>query len=224
MSQDLAAPRRTSQGDLRNWLEEEILEGRFRPGERLDEQAIGRQFKVSRTPVREALLQLASLGLVTFQPRQGPMVAVLSVKQIVAMWEVFTRLEGLCAEFAARRMTPAERVALQAMHQRMATVLKSGDAARYDKANRLFHEAIYQGGRNEFLTNQLKDIRRRLRVYGRYPFQRAGGMARSYATHGVIVAAIVAGQEAAAEAAMREHVVSGLSFLDFVAELPKDAD
>ena len=221
-AQPEVAAGRSRTGKLRSWLEEEILEGRLRPGERLNEEAICKRFHVSRTPVRDALLQLASLGLVVFQPRQGARVSRLSVKQIVAMWEVFTRLEGLCAEFATRRMTGEERKNLATLHKRTEGVLKSGDVARYDEANRAFHEAIYEGCRNEFLTNQLKDIRRRLRVYGRLPFQRAGGMERSYAGHARIVIAILNGDEVAAETAMREHVVSSLSFLDFLAELPAD--
>src|SRR4051812_29398608 len=93
------------QGELRVCLENEILEGKIAPGTFLRENEICRRFKVSRTPVREALLQLASLDLIEFRPRRGAIVRQMSVKQIAAMWEVLTSLEALAAGLAARRMT-----------------------------------------------------------------------------------------------------------------------
>jgi DNA-binding GntR family transcriptional regulator len=211
------------QGDIRAWLENEILEGRLRPGDRVDEQEVCRAFAVSRTPVREALLQLASIDLVEFRPRQGAMVLRISVRQIAAMWEVMTSLEGLCAELAARRMNDAERDALRVVHETSRSAAANGDVDGYDRCNRLFHEGIYVGCRNEYLATHVRDIRGRLRVYRRYPFQRAGGMERSHDGHEAVLQALVAGDGAAAGAAMREHVAGGLSFLDLVAELPPGA-
>ena len=71
--------------DLRRRLEREILSGRLSPGEKLDETKLAQRFKVSRTPVREALLQLASVGLVDMRPRQGAVVAACTVQQLLQM-------------------------------------------------------------------------------------------------------------------------------------------
>jgi DNA-binding GntR family transcriptional regulator len=60
---------------LREQLEQDIVTGALRPGERLDEQGLAARFGVSRTPIREALMQLAMVGLVTLQPRRGAFVA-----------------------------------------------------------------------------------------------------------------------------------------------------
>ncbi len=215
---------RNRQSAVRAWIETEIMEGRLRPGERLDEARICARFGISRTPLREALLQLASMDLITFRPRRGAAVARMSVKQIAAMWEALTALEGLCAELAARRMMEEERELLRAVHAAARQLEGSNDAAAYDEANRRFHETIYDGCRNDYLAAQVRDIRRRLRVYRRYPFQRAGGIARSLAGHEMVLAAIVAGQDRAADAAMREHVAGGLSVLDLVAEIGEDED
>ena len=65
---------------LRDQLEQDIVTGTLRPGERLDEQGLAVRFGVSRTPIREALMQLATAGLVTLQPRRGAFVASLSLK------------------------------------------------------------------------------------------------------------------------------------------------
>jgi DNA-binding GntR family transcriptional regulator len=222
----MATDRRTvpnRQNEIRAWLENEILEGHLRPGDRIGEQEICQKFAVSRTPVREALLQLASVELIEFRPRHGAVVLRISVRQIAAMWEVMTSLEGLCAELAARRMNHEEREALQVVHDRSRQLVVEDDIAGYDNCNREFHEIIYAGCRNDYLATHVRDIRRRLRIYRRYPFQRAGGMERSLTGHQAVLRALTAGDDAAAGSAMREHVAGGLSFLDLVAELPAGA-
>jgi DNA-binding GntR family transcriptional regulator len=208
---------------LRLWLQHEIAEGRFLPGDRLEERAICERFGVSRTPVREALLQLASAGWVQFRPRYGVVVTRMSVKQVVAMCEVMAGLEALSAELATRRMTTAERERLKSIHEASRRCLETGDVPTYDAANRELHEAIYSGARNGYLEQLVKDIRRRLRPYRRYPFQRPGGMKLSFAGHQAVVDAILAGDERRADAEMRTHITAGgHAFADIVAELPRD--
>lgn len=208
------------QKSLRAWLEDEILDGRLIPGARIDEQDLGARFGVSRTPVREALLQLASLDLVEFRPRYGAVVRQMSVREIAAVWEVLTCLEGMAAGLAARRMTEENRLCLTEIHKQAHCHVEDGNVASYDQANRDFHELIYNGARNEYLASHALTIRRRLQAYRRLPFSRAGGLHRSFDGHQLIVDAIMEGDDQKAEVAMRDHVVAGLSFLDLVAELP----
>lgn len=208
---------------IRAWLEREILDGNLRPGDQLDEQEVCRRFGVSRTPLRETLLQLASLNLVEFRPRQGAFVARMSVKQIAAMWEVLAGLEGLCAGLSARRMSEEDRAQLRTVHEEGRAIVPTENVEAYDNANRAFHEALYLGCRNGYLADTVRAMRSRVGVYRRYPFRRTGGLERSFAGHQAIVDAICKGDEAAADAAMREHVSSAISFLDMVAELPDAA-
>ncbi len=216
--------RANGQGQLRAWLEGQIANGHLRPGERIDEKQLCERFHVSRTPVREALLQLASVGLVTFRPRQGAVVVKMSVKEIIAMWEVLTGLEGLSAELAARRMSPESRAKLAAVHEASRASVASNDVESYDEANRQLHELIYNGTQNVYLAQHVKDIRRRLQVYRRLPFERPGGMERSFQGHEKVVEAILAGDDRTAHAAMKEHVSGGLTFLDFVAQITAATD
>jgi DNA-binding GntR family transcriptional regulator len=206
---------------LRAALEEEITSGLILPGQRLDESELCARFGVSRTPVREALLQLASLGLVEFQPRRGASVARLTVQEIVAMWEVLTAMESFGTSLAARRMTGADRQALLDAHEASREFMDSNDVLGYEHANRTFHDMLYKAFRNPYLAAQVTDIRRRLRAYGRFPFQRPGGIARSFAGHQKVVDAVLAGDDEGAASAMREHISGGLTFLDFLVELPQ---
>src|SRR5688500_16243064 len=86
---------------LRDQLEQEIVTGILRPGERLDEQGLAARFGVSRTPIREALMQLASAGLVELQARRGAFVASMSLKDVLERFEVMATLEGMCGALAA---------------------------------------------------------------------------------------------------------------------------
>jgi|GEM_PF-291690 len=208
------------QKELRSWLENEILDGRLGPGDAIDEQDMCTRFGVSRTPVRESLLQLASLELIEFRPRYGAVVKQMSVREIAAIWEVLTSLESFAAGLAARRMTPEDRLLLDSFHTSAHPFLESGDVKGYDDANKAFHETIYRGCCNDYLANQVMTIRRRLQPYRRFPFHRAGGIQRSFEGHQLVLDAIKAGDENKAAAAMREHVAGGLSFLDLIAEFP----
>ena len=103
-----AAPELRQRGgraaDIRATLQEEIESGKLGPGAALDERALATRFDVSRTPVREALQQLAAHGLVRIAPRQGVFVSRLSVNRVRAMLEYIAELEALCAKLAARRV------------------------------------------------------------------------------------------------------------------------
>ncbi len=107
----------TRAGELRDVLEEEIATGRITPGTRLDEMELSHRFNVSRTPIREALMQLASVGIVEARPRRGAIIPQLTPQRMTGMFEVMAELEAMCGRLAARRMSAAEHQVLLAAHQ-----------------------------------------------------------------------------------------------------------
>ena len=206
--------------ELRMFLEREIYEGRLLPGDALNEQAVAERFQISRTPVREAFLQLGSLGLISFLPRRGAVVARLSTRQIVGMREVFTELEALCAQLSARRMSVEERDHLSKIYEESRDGIAEADVAAYSYHNLRFHEALYAGAKNCYLAKQISDLRTRLRPYTGKHFFKAGGIERSLEGHRRIVEAVLAGDDSLAAKAMREHILLGAqSFQDLIAEL-----
>ena len=84
-------------------IEDEILTGTLIPGDRLDERALALRFGVSRTPVREAIGRLASLGLIEVKPRSGSFVAEVRLEELLQIFEVMAQLEGLCARYWPER-------------------------------------------------------------------------------------------------------------------------
>ncbi|MCC6990266.1 MAG: GntR family transcriptional regulator, partial [Acidobacteria bacterium] len=99
-----ARPRVGRAADVHAVLLEEIETGRLPPGAPLDERALAARFSVSRTPVREALQQLAVRGWVRIAPRQGITVARLSVSRLRAILEFIAEAEAMVARLAARRV------------------------------------------------------------------------------------------------------------------------
>jgi DNA-binding GntR family transcriptional regulator len=99
---------RTLAETLRLQLADEIIRGALAPGTILDETELARRFQVSRTPVREAIRQLAASGLVETRAHRGSVVAWPSHERLIGMFEVMAELEALCAALAAARTLPAE--------------------------------------------------------------------------------------------------------------------
>jgi DNA-binding GntR family transcriptional regulator len=197
-----------------------IAVGKLAPGQHLDETELAHAFGVSRTPIRETLIQLASMGLVVIRPRRGAVVAELGPRQLVEMFEVMSEVEAVCARLAARRMTPAEQEALLAAHAACKVAL--GDPDEYYVRNEAFHQAIYAGSHNHFLIEQARSLYRRLRPYRRLQLRVRDRVINSYAEHDAVVQALVAGEGERAAQLMREHVmIQGQRFADLVASLPQ---
>ena len=205
---------------LREALEEMIAVGTLKPGEHLDETELAARFGVSRTPIRETLIQLASMGLVVIRPRRGAVVAELGPHQLVEMFEVMSELEATCARLAARRMTPAEQEALLAAHQACMDARNSNDPDEYYYKNEAFHIAIYVGSHNLFLIEQTRNLHRRLRPYRRLQLRVRNRLGTSYEEHDAIVQAIVSGDGETASELTRSHVmIQGQRFADLMASL-----
>ena len=208
--------------DLKDRLEAEILSGQRPPGSRLDESKLAQHFGVSRTPVREALRELAAADLVVLRPRQGAVVATVTVTQLLHMFEVMAELESFCAKLAARRMTAQERKHLAEIHAYCGKLAEQGETYSYYDANRTFHEVIYAGSHNTFLEETTRSMRNRLSPYRRFPLTPPGRVLKSWKEHQDVVDAIQVGEAEAAATAMAHHVtIQGDVFTDLISALPE---
>ncbi|MBI0435896.1 GntR family transcriptional regulator [Roseomonas sp. KE0001] len=201
-----AAPTRAEA--LAEALAARIVAAQLPPGLRLDEQALATEFGISRTPVREALRLLATTGLVELRPRRGAVVAAPAAEQLRATFEVLAELEALCARWAALRMTPAERRALDRLHRDMAALVRAGDRPGYGQANRALHGLVYAGAHNDHLAEVALGTHRRLAPFRRAQFAAPQRLSLSHAEHGLVVDALLRGAAAGAEETMRRHILS----------------
>ena len=205
---------------LRDEIENGIVTGEFEPGERLDEVQLATRFGVSRTPIREALMQLSAIGLVEIRPRRGAVVVDPAPERIFEMFEVMAELEGMAGAMAARRHTDEDRLALTRAHEKCETAAASEDTDRYYYDNEVFHCAIYAASHSGFLEEQCMVLHKRLRPYRRLQLRVRNRMKVSLKEHEAIVAAILAGDAERARSLLRGHVaVQGDRFGDLVANL-----
>jgi DNA-binding GntR family transcriptional regulator len=210
---------------IQRTIEAEILTGQLRPGTRLEEYELAARFEVSRTPVREALRHLSSSGLIHTKIRQPAIVASLSIKQLIEMFEVMSELEALCARLAARRINKARLDKLLACHEELKGSAASGDTEAFFEANQKFHEALYRASQNGMLAEQTLTLRNRVRPYRRHVTDRPGQLAATIDEHEVVIRAIEAGDEEGAAQAMRSHVnLLGEKLTDFIAVLTPSLD
>jgi DNA-binding GntR family transcriptional regulator len=209
---------------LRDKIEAEIVNGAFIPGQRLDEVSVAERFGVSRTPVREALMQLASTGLVEIRPRRGAIVAQIGAEQLVQMFEVMAEFEAMAGRLAARRYTDADGEHIMEVHRRCAEAVAAEDRARYYEENARFHDAIYAATHNDFLVEQAMMLNRRLRPYRRFRQRYRNRMHISFGEHQQIVEALFEMDSDRAGDLLRRHIaMSGEEFNDFLASLRLEA-
>lgn len=205
---------------LRETIEEQIATGQLLPGCALDEATLIEQHGVSRTPVREALIQLAAEGLIEIRPRRGAVVTSIGPGRLIEMFEVMAELEAMCGRLAARRMREGERAELVKAHEACELARAQQDSDAYFYCNERFHAAIYAGSHNGFLGEQTLQLHRRLRPYRRLQLRVRNRMGSSFTEHDAIVRAILAGDADATAVALRAHVVvQGERFGDLLASL-----
>lgn len=191
---------------LAQLLADEIVAGRLAPGTPLEEVPLAAAHGVSRTPVREALRRLESSGLVETRRRRGAVVARPEPKRLREIFAVMAELEAICAAACARAMRPADRRELEALHKRMAAMVRGADLAGYRTANVAFHQALYAGTCNGYLAELAADTRRRLAPFRAAQLEAPDRLRRSHAEHGAILTAILRGEADEAARVMREHL------------------
>ena len=139
-------------------IREDILSGKYDKDEELKEKTIGEELGVSRTPVREALRQLELEGLVTIIPNKGAYVVGISQKDIKDIYEIRSRLEGLCARWATENITKEqldeleENIFLSDFHA------SKGNAEQLVELDNRFHEILYIASGSRELRRVLSDF------------------------------------------------------------------
>lgn len=200
-------------GDVVDILREKIRHGHLVPGQRLVEADIVRETGASRGKVREALKRMETEGLVTIEEFRGASVRRLSMDEVNQIYKARMALEGmLAAEFAAAKK-PALKRKLEKLQDAMNALEKTGNHRRFARLNDDWHALIIKGSGNayaaQFLTQLSVPVYRLLFA----SFYNAQRIDKANADHKVITGAIVAGDAARAETAMRAHIRDGLDSL-----------
>ncbi|PRY45012.1 GntR family transcriptional regulator [Umezawaea tangerina] len=189
-------------------IRDAVTGGEFAPNQRMVEAELSERYGVNRASVRDALLELASEGLVERIPNRGARVREVSLAEAVEITEVRMALEGLCAAKAAERATEEDRVALRGIAASMRDAVAAGDMFGYSDLNKRLHELVMTisgqaTARTVLARLRGQNVRRQFRL-AMHP----GRPAVSLPEHLAIVDAVCAADPVAAEAAMRAHLRS----------------
>jgi len=139
-------------------LRDRIVYMEYPPGRLLPEKELCDEFKVSRTPLREAIQKLKEMKLVTVIPRFGTYVSSVDINEIRSAFEVKIKLEGLAGEVAARRITPDKLEELKSLIEKADALLKENGHRHLIEIDTRFHEIIYQATQNPILQEMLENL------------------------------------------------------------------
>lgn len=135
-----------------------ILEGKFKPGEWLRQQQIAEELGVSQMPVREALKELATEGLLEHIPYRGVRVVKLSPDDVVDLYAHRSFLEGLGAKVATEKITDEELTELHQILDLMRENFSPAQLNEYRHLNRQFHQLVYTACRRTYLVRTLNQM------------------------------------------------------------------
>src|SRR5580698_8116791 len=205
----------TVRAQAANELRDRILTGRLRAGDRLDLDQLTSEFGISRTPIREALLELSYEGLVAITPRSGMAVVGITPTDAIDNFAILAALAGKAAQMATERMGAAELGELQ----RLAGEIDGSDDVV--GANRRFHRAVNHAARSPRLLVYLRQAVRVVpgNYFELFPEQEQ----RSKREHAELLRAMDAGDASMARRVAENHVLAaGHALGDFLAALAAD--
>lgn len=189
-------------------LRDAIIRGEYQPGASLSEIALAETYGTSRTPIREAIQQLQSEGLVEVVPRVGTFVREPSRRELGELFQLKSVLEGLGAQLLAARGTVPELDLLAENLADSERAVAAKDVDRYARLVHEFHELIIRGADNDKLVQHYQILMNQL-AYHRIvltTLRHPGRLGNSLVEHHTVLDRIVAKDGFGAEIAMRDHV------------------
>ena len=192
-------------------LEEDILTGVYKRAEPLTELAISARFNISRTPVRAAIHRLAEEGLVKLSPNKGAVVTGISRDDIIDIYKIRMRLDGLAAAMAAEKMTDEEIKMLRDSVELSEFYTKKHDAEHQKELDTAFHAMIYTASGSRMLAGILKELHKKAKLYRKISLGASARAEKSILEHKDILEAIEARDSAAAERLTQNHVKKALA-------------
>ena len=183
-------------------IKAQILAGELEPGSAISEAERAEALGISRSPVREALQQLAREGLVEVFPKRGTFVAELTPKEVREAFELRQAIESACARLAAERATDADIEELTRLCDAIDSAAPGSDAYN---AGAAFHAGVARAAHSQYLEATFESSQAKIDMASRAAAD-SRGREQEDLTHRDILNAIVAGDAEKAETIMRGHL------------------
>lgn len=191
-------------------LEEEILSGELKRGASLGEVALSSRLGVSRTPVRGAIHRLAEDGLVEITPNKGAVVIGINTDDLVDIYHIRMRLEGLASASCAKRITEEEIRELENSVELSNFYIKKKDTEHIKELDTEFHSIIYRASGNRMLAKILTELHKKIKAYRKLSLSVEGRLEESVREHMQILDAIKKGESELADSLTSRHIQNAL--------------
>jgi len=188
------------------FIKDKILDGSFRPSQKLNESDLSKLIGVSRNTVKKALLKLERENLVEIEENKGATVKSHTLDEILNYLEIREVLEGLLARRAAASIGDGQLRELQDVYRKMEDHLKNNRLDEYSVLNRTFHQIIYDASENRQAVELVNVIKTQLLRYHLRTVLVPGRNHESLEEHRQILEALLARDPARAEESIRRHV------------------
>jgi len=205
-SRKTGTAQRSSTEQIYSSLKASIVDFLVKPGHKLTEAQLGKRFRVSRTPVREALQRLAREGLVRPVSREGYFVRAFDLIEIDKYYEVRVALEALSVQLAVYAIRPEVTAELQAYWCRLPAKIPDVDADVFVEKDEAFHETIAAQSGNPILLRFLREINPRIRIIRRLDYTESALIRKSFRDHSAVLKAMLAKDPDEAVKRMQAHI------------------
>lgn len=150
--------------EIFDYLSSQIEKGTLKPGSLINVRKLTEELKVSRTPLREALAQLEVQGLVTIMPQRGVLINVLTLENLLDLFEIIGALESQVVKKVFDRITEKKIETMVRYNQAMATAIETGKNRKFHETNILLHRVFLDLSTNQELTSYIGNLK--LRLFG----------------------------------------------------------
>ncbi len=189
-------------------IENMIMNGELRGGDRVNEIALSEKFGTSRGPLREACRALAQEGLLVAIPNRGVFVRELDLREALEVYDIRSALDELMGRLIADQATDAQIASLFDLVDKMDRAAAERDLESYYPANLEFHNALLAYANNRRLERLYKSLIKELHLFRRKGLLQSGSMRISNEEHRQIVEAIASRDPIAAGVSMKSHVLA----------------
>lgn len=206
MTDKAFSPSSSLKDEIADIVRERILKGEYEIGEKIKENQIAEELRVSRTPIRDAFKQLENEGLIDYIPNRGCFAKGFTKRDVDDIYAVRMSLEELAIMWAVDRITPEEQAELEEQCEMMEFYAQKPDSKKVLELNAGFHEVIYASARSRFLAQVLRSYKAYLDKTRKSIFYDQAYIESIVREHRLILEAIKEHNREKAAAAMREHL------------------
>ena len=194
-------------------IKEDIIGGRYKPGERIKEADLAAKYSVSKTPIREAIRYLVGIGFIEMIPHTMIRVREMNSREVQNLYSIETALEVLAAQQGLQNLTANECRDMEKSIVLMERYTELKDYAEYSKANHQFHSVIWRASKNEALIEMLQSTHERIQRFYSVPRRFPEKFRDLAADHRTILDAIIKKDAGNLEMLLRRHLQKQVMYI-----------